>query len=401
MSQRIAMRSAYDAIFKELCSFDLGSIRSVGLASGLAGIGLFLAVAARSLGTRAAFAKLEECQEQIQLQLGDAGCADLGLYSGLAGVAFAFESMEAAHLGQGRAHDVNGDIDGIIADGLSGEGEGVPAHFDLVSGTAGLAMYALSRPEPAARDRLYSLAFDRLARSATDAGDEAFWMTTPRYYGLEAHPGRFPTGVANLGVAHGTPGVVGVLAQAVRRELRTEDSVALLRKAGRWLVRHSRVDALEGIPYLAEQCDSTARLAWCYGDPGVALALLDAAVSLGDAELLDQGQRIALRAAARPLENSGVSDCGLCHGSTGLSLLFRRLNTIAPRPELEAANDRWMSHTLSRYATHGLDGLLSRDDKHQTAASRHSALTGIAGIGLVLAEELFAPAPDWAAWLLL
>src|SRR5690242_1740241 len=68
----------------------------------------------------------------------------------------------------------------------------------------------------------------------------------------------------------------------------------------------------------------TCRAAWCYGDPGIGVALLWAARETGDAELEKTALEVAWRVVGRPYEKSQVQEPGLCHGAAGLALIYNR-----------------------------------------------------------------------------
>jgi len=89
-----------------------------------------------------------------------------------------------------------------------------------------------------------------------------------------------------------------------------------------------------------------ARSAWCYGDPGVAAALLLAARDAGEPAWAQAATGLALRAAARPPGQAGVTDPGLCHGSAGLAHLFNRMYQLTAEPALAEAARFWAERTL-------------------------------------------------------
>ncbi len=70
---------------------------------------------------------------------------------------------------------------------------------------------------------------------------------------------------------------------------------------------------------------SAARLAWCYGDPGIAASLMAAAGAAGRPDWYRVAVDVACRAAARDLALAGVKDSGICHGAAGLAHIFNRL----------------------------------------------------------------------------
>src|SRR5436305_8017419 len=134
----------------------------------------------------------------------------------------------------------------------------------------------------------------------------------------------FPQGMFNLGVAHGLPGVLPVLAQALALGAAPESTRELLRGAVAWLlsrklpVEESAVFPSAWGPGVAPQA---ARTAWCYGDPGIAAALWISARASGEPAWEAEALGLARTVARRAPERCGVRDAGLCHGAAGIGHL--------------------------------------------------------------------------------
>ena len=94
-----------------------------------------------------------------------------------------------------------------------------PIQYDLISGLVGIGVYFLERlPHPRARNglRCVATALESLA-ICDDHG--ARWLTPPQLLGPSQRP-IAPSGLYNLGVAHGAAGIIGVLGQMRRAALR-------------------------------------------------------------------------------------------------------------------------------------------------------------------------------------
>src|SRR5262249_61152253 len=86
---------------------------------------------------------------------------------------------------------------------------------------------------------------------------------------------------------------------------------------------------------------------WCYGDPGVAAALLGAARGVAEPGWEAAALAIARRAAERPSAEAGIKDAALCHGCAGLGHLFNRMSQATGEPELAEAARAWFERTLA------------------------------------------------------
>jgi hypothetical protein len=130
-----------------------------------------------------------------------------------------------------------------------------------------------------------------------------------------------------------------------------------------------------------------SRSAWCYGDPGIAAALLGAARSVGETAWEKEALAIARRAAERPPDGTGVRDAGLCHGAAGLGHLFNRMFQATGDERLGKASRFWLERTLE---------MRERPSEH----SDRGILEGVAGIALALLAAVSSTPPEWDRMLL-
>lgn len=318
------------------------------------------------------------------------------LYAGFPGVAWV-----AAHL-SGRLfsdeEDGNAEVDGALLPSLlhsPWRGE-----YDLMHGLAGLGVYALERlPAPSGVQCLEAIV-DRLAERAQTEAEGLTWFSPPETV-PEYQRETYPQGLYNLGASHGAPGVMaflggvlgaGVAVPKARRLLAGVTSWVLARRASGehgWYFPHFFYPGIE---------DRGSRIAWCYGDPGVASSLLVAARGAGDPELEKVALEVGLAAAARRNE-AGVRDAGLCHGAGGVGHLFQRLYQLTGEVAFADAARFWLERALAlREPGLGFGGfrawssdLEGRQDWRDDAGF----LEGAAGIGLALLAAVSPVDPEW------
>jgi lantibiotic biosynthesis protein len=189
-----------------------------------------------------------------------------------------------------------------------------------------------------------------LAATDTEAGVPGWFVPADRYASVQWRQERFPCGLYDLGFAHGLSGVLAALTRAGAAGIGGERVVARVRGMVDWLLEHAMwgatgpswpailpADPVTRLPVPGSE--SPGRSAWCYGPPGVATALLPAAVLLGDAEVHRVGVAALDRAAvAGPFERSCVSPT-FCHGHAGLVAVYARAHRQTGSPGLAAARD--------------------------------------------------------------
>jgi lantibiotic biosynthesis protein len=245
-----------------------------------------------------------------------------------------------------------------------------PGDYDLMTGLVGLAVYFLERGDAAgAREGLRRIVghLDAMAEHA----DGITWHTPARM--LPPHQlGEYPNGYHNCGLAHGVPGVIAVLSRIARRPDAPPEAAVLRDGAIRWLAARRLGDL--GFPATADATKPT-RLAWCYGDAGVTIALHSAA----DRAPTDLPATIR-RWMSR--EDTGVEDAGLCHGAIGLAHIANRLYQATGEVAYRDYARTWIERTLALHRSGDPD-----------------VLTGSAGVGLGLLAALGVE-PGWDRLLL-
>jgi lantibiotic biosynthesis protein len=364
--------------------------RDASLASGSAGLAVCSGQLARTrsdqLAADVALTRLEEAVDMLATEP-----LTSSLYSGFTGIAWAVELVDRMLGTEG--DDRNGDIDEALAGLLRRYPDHAP--YDLVNGLTGLGVYALARwPRPGAAPCVLGVV-EQLARRARHDRDGVYWWTPPSRRGEQHMPG----GV-DLGVAHGIAGVIPFLARVDRLGLAQPLVRPLLDGAVGWLLAHL-ADTASGptVPYFVAGGvpPGPARSAWCYGDPGVAAALLLAARDVGEPDWAAAATGLAMRAAARPPDQTGATDAGLCHGSAGLAHLFNRMYQMTGEPALADAARFWVERTL--------DLCVATQPGHRAKAAAPAwngpgLLEGAAGVALAMEAASTTAEPVWDQMLL-
>jgi lantibiotic modifying enzyme len=371
------------------------------LASGLAGQALFYAYLALATTDEAAADRAAELLERAADELASTPLPP-HLYSGFPGVAWTIQHLqgilfEAAE--DEEAEDPIAEIDEALLVPLSRSpwvGE-----YDLIGGLAGLGVYALERlPRPAARTLLERVV-DRLAELAEEMEEGSAWFSPPERL-PEWQRELAPRGNYNLGVAHGLPGVVPVLAGACAAGVAVERARPLLEGSVRWLLAR-RLPPGSGSCFAGSYAPwdepTPTRLAWCYGDPGIAATLLVAARAVGNPEWEREAVDIALSAAAREESTAFVKDAGLCHGAAGLGHLFNRMFQATGEERLAKAARFWFERTFGFQApgepVAGFRAWEVNPGGEPSWRPDAGFLEGAAGVGLALLGAVSTVEPDW------
>lgn len=372
------------------------------LASGHAGRALFLAyLDATRPGTAAGDHALEAVGQAIEA-LASASLPP-SLFSGFSGIGWTIEHLTREFFDGDE--DLVSEVDAALGEALAGPGEALEA--ELIKGLAGFGIYLLERlPHPTAH-LLLDRVLARLEESVEEQDGGLTWFTRPEWIPEIQRPLR-PDGCYNLGVAHGVPGILGFLAAARDAGLDDPRIPRLAEGAVRWLLAQRLPDggdsAFPAIITPGGEPNPT-RSAWCYGDPGIAAVLLNAARSFHRPDWEREALELALLAVRRPPEAAQVNDGGLCHGTVGLAHLYNRMYQATGDPVLRDAALEWLRRTLDlRRPGEGMAGFNAWVGDQRGGGDwqpQPGFLIGVAGIGLGLLAAATDVEPAWDRALLL
>jgi lantibiotic biosynthesis protein len=381
------------------------SAARVSLESGRPGLALFYAYLDRAgLGGGEAAARL------LGGGLERLGAVDMGvsLCSGLAGVGWG--AAHLARLGVLAGPDpaaihrhvetrVRAEIDRLAtSDGA--------VNYDLLFGVVGLGVYALERPPEPDGVALLERVVARLDARAERQTVGITWWTPPT---LTYDQDAFPNGWYNLGAAHGVPGVIALLGLACRAGVATDRARLLLDGAVSWMLARRLPTAARSVfpAWVGTGVEARpSRLAWCYGDLGLAAALLVAARAVSELSWERAAIEVALHAARRSADQSGVVDAPICHGAIGVGHVFNRIYQATGERALGEAARFWLERGLAMRRPGGkLGGFYSVTAGSDATIARRVAyrgiLNGAAGIGLALLAATTEVEPEWDRLLLL
>jgi hypothetical protein len=331
-----------------------------------------------------------------------------GLFTGFPGVAWTLEHLTGRLLAPPAIGEA--DAGAEVARALVRYLRHLPRYegYDLFHGLAGLGIWALERgPWSGAAEAMDSVVRE-LAEHAERCADGITWHSPPERLTADERA-TYPQGCYKLGVAHGVPGVIGVLGGMLSAGLDGGAARELLVGAVEWLLR-------QALPPGASSCfpgavapgiePRPARLGWCRGDGGVALALLVAARAAGKPEWERQALAVARAAAGRPVDPARACHSGLCHGAAGIAHLFNRLFHATGDPLFEAEAVAWIERLLAlRQPGLGLAGwlfwrVISKGADPDPGVGWLQLpvpgfLTGVAGVGLALLGAVSPIEPAW------
>lgn len=346
----------------------------------------------------------------------------LGLHGGLSGLGWTVEHLsrllrEAAPEESSDAseresvseddQDLTADINAALVSHLHHAKSG--NIYDLISGLVGFGIYFLERwPNPSAMEGIKAV-FDRLEGLAEHTQEGITWHT-----GAAQLPDwqlqQCPNGYYNLGVAHGVPGIIHLLAQISETNvIEPERLNPLLEGALTWMLAQQRPSGSRSrfsswVGPGVESSDS--RLGWCYGDLGILAVLLQVARRTGRREWQVFAADLLDHCLAWPHAEGNVLDAPLCHGAAGVAHIFNRIYQSEGDPRCRDAAAMWFERTLAmRQPGSGVGGfsafMMPDLNSPSVWEANPAFLDGAIGVALALLAAITTIEPKWDRLLLL
>ncbi len=204
----------------------------------------------------------------------------------------------------------------------------------------------------------------------------------------------------NIALSHGMAGIVLFLCRVIRTGYVDSKVLEMLNGSLNYLMSQEINDSLYGCLFPSQSIENSqpitgSRLAWCYGDIGIGYSIWYSGKTINDKNLEKKGLSILLNSSKRrSFSETHVFDAGICHGSAGLAMVFRRMYLETNNNDFMLTTKYWVEHSLSQakygnglagYKTFFIDNWI--DD--------YSLITGISGIGLMYMSFLKNDKQQW------
>lgn len=334
----------------ETCSALLpspGEVSTGALASGCAGIALFLHASAQ------VFSELGQLESRA-IEYAERAVAfaqeeelPLGLFDGLCGIAWV-----AAHLSDHDGEDDSSEIDGVLLERLRAEEEWYEPS-GVVDGLAGIAVYALSRrSQPVARDILASVV-THLWRLSEQHNDGIAWWTPGELYVGERQSSTF-RGCYGNAFGRGASGILSTLVRIGRAGIEPELCELMVRGAAEWILSQRAPN--RGYLLLSEVGPDVPRRvagdSWLDGPAPTALALVQAARVFNEPWWEREALR-SLRAWATARQSRPADAPGFALGTAGHTLALSRVAQLTEDPMLLAVAEQARASLRASWSLEG------------------------------------------------
>jgi hypothetical protein len=195
-----------------------------------------------------------------------------------------------------------------------------------------------------------------------------------------------------LGLGHGTTGVVNYLLFLYKNNIYNQESIKLIHEGLSfiWACKENNTDNVSLFPFNAFESVYIDYHNLAYGEIGIGYTFYNAGILLNEKDYCDKGLYILLNTTKfKDTDKSAILEPGLIYGSAGLSALYKNLYHLTEQDAFLEAQDYWHQHLLQ-----------SKNDENTSWAgfnayynaeydSINMALgQGIAGIGITLMNNV-------------
>jgi len=160
----------------------------------------------------------------------------------------------------------------------------------------------------------------------------------------------------DYGLAHGLAALIQVLLKIYTKNIETILSKRLVSGFIEFLLNNKNNPKLtfSHFPISFEEINTSSRLAWCYGDIGIAMAIWRAGVIFNNKEWVKKAEEFFLHSTDRTsIKSTLLYEPMICHGSAGLGLMYNRIYRNTNNQRYKKQSDYWFQKTLDYSTVNG------------------------------------------------
>lgn len=339
---------------------------------------------------------LIELQDRIRFLCSNLGYVKIDSFcNGYAGICWLLRYLHAE--GTFECEDIDkllSDVDKHIYEGLNLSIN----NNDFLHGALGMAYYFTYYNTPYSKDAI-SAYINALDRSKILENDGCIKWISDAYAKNQKI-----ASVYNLGMAHGMASLIYYLSLCLEKNIEREKTYFMLNGLIKYYMNNTNPNNFSSVysfwlmPSKKEYTET--RLAWCYGDPGVASSLFRAGSIIKDKSIIDFSLNIFDRTLKRfDKKENYVAEAAICHGSAGLSIIY---NSIFQKTRIERYKNAalfWTRDIVKKSEEKGMyagyvlhDAILENEEENSTILS---LINGLSGIGLSMLSSISDDYPSW------
>lgn len=212
----------------------------------------------------------------------------------------------------------------------------------------------------------------------------------------------------DVGLAHGIGNILYFVIACYKKSVQKKLSLRIMRGIIKYLA-YIEQDVSKYHSFYPSIIDNDlqrqySRLGWCYGDLSIIAPLALANQVLADPILEEKiAYMLDVTVERKDYKHNSIYDAGLCHGTAGLSVIYKSLFSLYPKSNILSTSNFWLECTLKMDAVVGdLTGFKPYyPEEIDLQDSFDGVLEGTAGIGLMFISSISKKPLEWEKILLL
>ncbi|MDP3929604.1 MAG: lanthionine synthetase C family protein [Bacteroidota bacterium] len=262
-------------------------------------------------------------------------------------------------------------------------------NYDFLHGGLGVSMYLLNSNS----SKINSIVDCLLSTAKIIDNETVAWKSLNNKGAMEY----------NLGLSHGIPSIIVFLSKCIINGVDMKRCSTFLLKTIRFIENHKLINNKSKYSYTTDG-KNFSRLAWCYGDLGVARSFFIASKAMKNDSLYFKSISLMQHISKRiDLKENYVVDASLCHGAAGIAHIFNLFHKDTNIIEFKELTDYWIDKVIE-LGNHE-DGNVGYKTWYGTDTGWRDEigfLEGLSGIGIVLNSYLYPNKESkWSRFLLL
>ncbi len=361
-----------------------------GVLDGFSGIIFFLAAYYKFIQDDKVLAVLYEKIEILNSHIQDVKSPSL--CGGYSGICWLYRYLEKEQLIE--SEDINDSLDELERYTCLCFSKYFKNDFDFLHGGLGIAMYFSMVDSKYSRFVTDSFLQQLDANKIIKQNNQCAWETKALINGKWNN-------VINFSLAHGMASIFYFLSNLFDKTHNLLAKKLLQQLFNYYKENVNKAEQISMYPSwiapIQENSFFDSRVAWCYGDLGIAEAIYCAGAMLKDEEMVNYSYKVAQKTIGR-ISNSMIKDEIFCHGSAGVSFMYNQFYNRTKNMDFRNASLYWLNFTMGKSGKSNCNAGFPLEEKDYNAVS---VLNGLSGIGLSLLYIISNTIDNWSKILIL
>ncbi|MFZ7116400.1 MAG: lanthionine synthetase LanC family protein [Bacteroidota bacterium] len=248
--------------------------------------------------------------------------------------------------------------------------------FDYLHSSLGYVLNFIDRDDFNKFSKVFEVLIDQLKAHRIVENDNSFrWDTV-----YESKP------ACVLGLAHGMSSIIFLLSKLYLKGIKCVEVKELLLRSIDFIqkqrISYEKFDAK--FPLVV--CNNNEmilgrRIGWCNGELTLGTSMYYAAEALGDRKLSDSYiENIHDLCNITDVKKEHLDNISICHGMTGISLIYQVLHLQKPVELFKSTSERWLNASFNYYFANEESFINKSDDSIISKEKRLSLLDGLSGL---------------------